>query len=402
MTDIRHVDIAIVGGGMVGTALAAALGQGPYSVALIDERVPAIPNGEPQLRVSALSLASQRLLAALGAWPAIEACGRAQAYDGMQVWDRDDAADIRFDAGELGLATLGWIVENDTVQAALYAQITDDTQVSLLHTTVQHLAYGNDRVHLQLADGQALSAGLVVGADGHDSIVRAFAGITLRGRDYQQQAVVAVVSTEHPHDGVARQRFLPGGPLAFLPLYDGRCSIVWTLPTAEAKTVQSLPPAEFCTVLGDAFGHKLGAVTGCGPRAAFPLRLRQATHYVASRIALVGDAAHVVHPLAGQGVNLGFLDAAALAEVLLDHRRDPGYPPVLRRYERWRRGHNQLMATALDGIERLFATDVGPIPRIRALGLSMTNRLGPVKAMFARQAMGLGGDLPRLVRDGSR
>ncbi len=241
----------------------------------------------------------------------------------------------------------------------------------------------------------------MVGADGADSRVRALAGIDEHRREYDQEAVVATVTTERSNPAIAWQRFLTTGPLAFLPLADGRSSIVWSTGPAEAARLVELPEDEFRAVLGEAFEHRLGAVTAVGRRARFTLRRAHAARYVGPRLALVGDAAHVVHPLAGQGVNLGLLDAATLAEVLLQGRArgcDLGALALLRRYERWRKGENLAMLAALDGLKRLFGASAPPLRWARSAGLSLVDRFPPAKRFFMRRAMGLEGDLPAAAR----
>jgi 2-octaprenylphenol hydroxylase len=241
----------------------------------------------------------------------------------------------------------------------------------------------------------------VVGADGARSPVREWFGMPARLHDYHQSSLVAAVRTGRPHDDTAWQRFLPGGPLAFLPMDDGWSSIVWTMPDTEIDAVLSLEQSDFHAALGAAFDYRLGEIVESGPRESWPLRRLHAEHYVRERVALAGDAAHAIHPLAGQGVNLGLLDAAALAEVLLAARsqgRDPGSLPVLRRYERWRRGDNLIMMSAMDAFNLLFSNSQPPLRWARNLGLSMMNRANPAKDHLMRHAMGLAGDLPALAR----
>jgi 2-octaprenylphenol hydroxylase len=252
-----------------------------------------------------------------------------------------------------------------------------------------------------LDDGAELSADLVVGADGVHSPLRERLQIATQTHDYRQGGLVARVLTEHDHQATAWQRFLPGGPLAFLPTADGWCSIVWTLPAEAAQHMLTADKPVFHEALGEAVDFRLGRIVDSETREVFPLQRLHAEHYVREHVALVGDAAHAIHPLAGQGINLGLLDAAALAEVVLNARKQQqriGSLHVLRRYERWRRGDNQLMMTAMDGFNRLFGNTLPVLSRLRNLGLSLAERVTPAKALLARRAMGLAGDLPALAR----
>ena len=256
---------------------------------------------------------------------------------------------------------------------------------------VAEIDNGADVVTATLTDGTRLRAKLLIAAEGAESSIRAKLGIAFEGRDYHQRAVVAHVATERAHQGTAWQRFQPGGPLAFLPLADGRCSIVWSLPDAEAARILALDDGAFCNELGCAFDFRLGAITAPTPRAAFPLRLRLAEKYVVGRCVLAGDAAHVVHPLAGQGMNLGFRDVRALRTILRAARErgsDIGAAHVLRRYERERRSENTLAARGLDAIERLFDSELSPIAAARGVALGVVDRLAPLKQFFAAVAAG--------------
>jgi 2-octaprenylphenol hydroxylase len=274
--------------------------------------------------------------------------------------------------------------------------------VSLLcPAAVSEIALEQDAATLRLRDGRRVSTRLLVGADGRDSLVRDRVGIASRGWAYDQQALVANVEVERWHQETAWQRFLPTGPLAFLPLRDGRCAVVWSVAEPRAEELLGLDEDEFRSALEDAFDRRLGAIGAIGPRAAFPLRFQHAEQYVRPRLALIGDAAHAVHPLAGQGVNLGLMDAAELAEALDEARargRDIGGAWTLRRYERARRGENALMLTAMDGFKRLFSNRILPVAVARSLGLAAVDRITPLKHVFMRHALGLSGGLPPLAR----
>ncbi|MBI5460884.1 MAG: UbiH/UbiF/VisC/COQ6 family ubiquinone biosynthesis hydroxylase [Gammaproteobacteria bacterium] len=396
-------DIAIVGGGCVGGTLACALAQAGLLVAVIEAREPqrVWPAGSVDIRVFAITRASERIFRAIDCWDAIERGGVSPFRD-MRVWDASGPGTIHFDCAELGEPTLGYIVEQRVIQAALNARMDMlPTLTRLCPAELGAFELDNDAMRITLVDGRVVHARLLVGADGAASRVRGMADIAVAVRDYQQEAVVAVVTTEQPHQETAWQRFLPSGPLAFLPLRDGRSSIVWSTTPQQAAELCALDTPEFLERLGEAFEHRLGRITAVEERARFPLRRMHATHYIAERLALVGDAAHVIHPLAGQGVNLGLLDAATLAEVVLDTRaagRDYGLPGNLRRYERWRHGDNHAMQRAMDGFKDLFGSPARPVQWLRNAGLGLADRAGPVKQVLARHAMGLAGDLPKMAR----
>jgi 2-octaprenylphenol hydroxylase len=397
-------DLLIAGGGMVGSALACALGDADLKIGLLEgaplDRIR--PGLELDARVSAISHASQRIFAAVGAWDGI-AAWRVSPFRDMRVWDATGFGSIHFDSAAIGEPLLGWIIENRVIQFALLERVRQLPAVELLCPatldTAQALENGCWRVCL--SDGREFTTRLLVGADGAQSRVRQLAGIETSGWSYDQTAIVANVRTAEPHQQTAWQRFLPTGPLAFLPLADGRCSIVWATPPEQADALLALNEAEFAEALAEAFDQRLGAIVEVGHRAAFPLRLQHARAYVQPGLALIGDAARVIHPLAGQGVNLGLLDAATLAEVVLDAvaaGHDFGSLKVLRRYERWRKGDNLLMMGMMDGFKRLFGNGLPPVRLLRNIGLNLTDTAGPLKNFIARRAMGLAGDLPRLAR----
>lgn len=394
-------DIAIIGGGMVGATLACALGGSRLRVAVV-EPVAAprqFPAGDFDIRVSAITRATQNVFAAIGAWDGMAArC--VQPYEAMHVWDACGSGAIHFDCTELGEPDLGHIIENRVILAALLDRLASFGNIDFLcPASATGMQLGEDAAQLFLADGRIIAAKLLVGTDGTTSWVREQAGIDSTGWAYDQTAVVATVKTSQHHQNAAWQRFLPSGPLAFLPLPEGYSSIVWSTSHAQAEVLRTLPSAQFLDELQLAFGDALGRMESVGPRGAFPLRLQHADRYVLPRLALAGNAAHALHPLAGQGLNIGILDAAALVEVLLSAgRKDIGSLALLRRYERWRKGDNIAMVGAMDVFKRLFSNDTAPLVQLRNAGLAMADRLGPVKNFFVRRGMGLAGDLPRLAR----
>jgi len=403
-------EVVVVGAGPIGLVTALLLvkrtGLPSTRVAVLDRRIPqpladlqAIPL---DLRVFALSRASERILRAADAWADVAAV-RTSPYERMQVWHADvpphggDA--LVFDAAEIGEPNLGVIAENGVLQAAL-AAAARRAGITLLEGELTGLEFARNAATLHTAQ-RALRARLVIGADGAQSRVRELAGLFATRTDYGQVAIVAMVSTARPHAHTAWQRFLGDGTLAFLPLGDGRSSIVWSLPVARAEKLLSCPIADFERELERDFDGALGPVRLASERLRFPLWRLSAEHYVAARVALVGDAAHVVHPLAGQGANLGFLDAGALADVLaagIASGEDVGAERILRRYERWRRSENELMSAAIDAFDRLLARGSGRIAEFAQRGMPWVGRSGAVKRAFIERAMGLAGELPAAAR----
>jgi 2-octaprenylphenol hydroxylase len=400
---VQKFDIIVIGGGIVGLTTACALGREGVQVALVEAVDPVVDSAAPvrDARVFAITRASQRIFAALGVWDGIVSHA-ACAFRKMQVWDAGGSGTIHFDCADIGEPYLGHMIEPRIIRDTLLEHTRSIASITCFcPAEFTDIAISPPAARVDLDEGTRLTAGLIVAADGVRSPTRAYLGITTRTHDYRQCGVVALVKTERDHEATAWQRFLPGGPLAFLPLADGWSSIVWTLPADEAEQVLEMDRAEFHAALGAAFGYRLGEITESGKREAWPLQRMHAEHYVRERIALVGDAAHTIHPLAGQGVNLGLLDAATLVEVILAARmqgKDPGSLPVLRRYERWRRGENQLMMSAMDGFNALFSNKQPPLRWLRNLGLAAMNAAGPVKDLLMRHAMGLAGDLPALAR----
>jgi 2-polyprenylphenol 6-hydroxylase len=391
-------DVAVVGAGMVGAAAALGLARAGFRVALVEAHDPASWRSDDDigLRVSAISPASQALLDRLGVWDAI-AAARVSPYRSMRVWE--DEGEIGFDAAPAGLAELGHIVENALIADRLWAALGREADIDIrCPLAVTGLEQDADHATLLLDDGHSLRARALVAADGAASPLRDLAGIVVRGRDYGQKGLVLHVASDLPHQQTAWQRFLPGGPLALLPLSDGRCSVVWTLPAEEAGRLLQLADDELSALLTETSDARLGRLRVASPRAAFPLRLGLAETYQSGRLVLAGDAAHVVHPLAGQGVNLGFLDVAALIDVLTRARangRDPGAIDVLRRYARWRNSENTIAAHGFDMLERLFGHEHEVLAAMRRQGLTIANRIVPLKRFFLRYAAGYGGRQPR-------
>ena len=403
-----QADLIIVGAGMVGSALALALKDSGLDILLIDGSPLSVKPFDAEAafepRVSALSAASQRILDRLGAWPGVVA-RRASPYGEMQVWDGTGTGAIHFSAASVHADVLGHIVENRVVQDALLEPLHDSGIGLMPNARLEHLRHSGDDWLLTLVDGRQLRAPLVIAADGANSAVRRLAGCATREWDYLHHAIVTSVRCEQPHRRTAWQRFTDDGPLAFLPLDrqgdEHWCSIVWSVTPEEAERLMALDGEAFCSALGEAFEHRLGRVEHSDPRLCIPLRQRHAKRYVEPGLALIGDAAHTIHPLAGQGVNLGFLDAAVLAEVLLHaHARGERLADekVLSRFERRRMPYNLGMMAAMEGFERLFQADPLPLRWLRNAGLRWVNQQPEAKALFVRQALGLSGDLPDLAR----
>ena len=403
-----RADLLIVGAGMVGSALALALKDSGLKILLLDGSPLSVKPFAAELpfepRVSALSAASQRILERLGAWAGTTG-RRTSPYAHMQVWDGSGTGEIHFSAASVHAEVLGHIVENRVVQDALLDCLHGTAIEMLPNARLEQMRRSGDDWLLTLADGRTLRAPLVVAADGANSAVRRLTGCETREWDYQHHAIVTSVRCSRPHQQTAWQRFTDHGPLAFLPLArDGQqdwCSIVWSTTPELAERAMAMDDAAFCRELELAFEGRLGQVLSADPRVCVPLRQRHAKRYVAEGLVLIGDAAHTIHPLAGQGVNLGFLDAAVLAQVLL-HAADRGERladvRVLSRYERRRMPHNLALMAAMEGFERLFQADSLAVRLLRNTGLKWVNNMPEAKAVFVRQALGLTGDLPPLAK----
>ncbi len=400
-------DVVIVGGGMVGTCLAALLARedalAGWKIALVDPASPRKPDEqELDLRVSALSRASERILGAARAWDAI--APHASAYSDMVVWDAASTPDrpdaLRFSAAETAEPNLGHIVENLRVQWALHESPLL-RGITSVRSSLAGLEFEVDAARVTLEDGRRLTCRLVIGADGSQSVARQLAGIGRSGWTYDQTAIVAHLQPERPHRATAWQRFLPTGPLALLPLQDGRVSLVWTTTPDEAAGLQALDEAEFSERVSVASDHVLGKVTLASGRAGYPLGLWHARAYVQPRLALVGDAAHTIHPLAGQGVNLGLLDCASLVQVFADAAakgEELHGLRVLRRYERWRRSENAVVMGICDTLNRLFAEKSVAVAGLRRMGMTVVSSQPFLRRSLIERALGAGGDAPQLAR----
>ncbi|MEP1215375.1 MAG: UbiH/UbiF/VisC/COQ6 family ubiquinone biosynthesis hydroxylase [Marinobacter sp.] len=405
MNDQPHFDILVVGGGMIGSALALGLSRQGWSVGLVEgsDRKTLLKGSAPvedvdgfDPRVSAISVASQRLLEQLGVWPDI-AAGRHCPYQTMTVWDGDGTGRIQFEAAELRAAALGTIIENRRIVRALFTALADSSVRLIDGARVTGWWQDGNERGIRLEDGCTLAASLVVAADGAHSRMRQWVGLPTREWDYGQQAIVCTVRTTQSHRFTAWQRFSPTGPLAFLPLLtesgdEHFCSIVWSQDTEEARRLMALEDEAFRAELESAIERELGSVEVVSRRYTFPLRQRHAKDYIASGFALVGDAAHTIHPLAGQGANLGYGDVHALLDELLRARQagiDPDNALVLARYQRRRKGDNLAMMAAMEGFKQLFGRDELAVRWLRNTGMRWLNQLGPVKNRIAAEAMGL-------------
>lgn len=413
---MTQTDVLIIGAGMAGLTLACALAESDLNILLIDPHVPPSPPQWPATfdpRVSALTHASENILRKLGVWDAMSV-HRVAAFTGMDVWDANGTGNIQFGAEESGVTHLGHLVENRVTTHCLFERLQKNTTVEFRPLTLARILEnengGDAAWKVLLSDGSEIVATLLIGADGAQSKVRDQLGFRCRTWAYGQSAIVTTVTTEQPHDNIARQIFRDTGPLAFLPLREHTgsrksciSSIVWSLTSADAQQVMMLDDATFCQRLGAAFEQRLGKVIATDRRFCFPLTQNHAVDYVLPGVALIGDAAHTLHPLAGQGINLGFLDAAVLAEEIL-HAHEKGLPigdvSVLRRYQRRRKADNLLMMSVMEGFKRLFGTSIPPLQVARNLGMSFVNRHTLIKQQILQRAMGLAGDLPALAQPG--
>ena len=400
----HRAEVVVGGAGFAGLALAIALRQGlgdPFTVTVADPALAHARSKDP--RASAIAAAARRLFEAIGVWDAV--AENAQPILDMVVTDSklDDAVRPAFltFGGEVEEGEpFAHMIENRHLVDAL-AEKAKSLGVELRATPVAGFAADANSTEVQFADGETITARLLVGADGARSLIREQAGIATHGWNYDQSAIVTTVAHEREHNGRAEEHFLPAGPFAILPLTGRRCSIVWTETSGEADRIVALPDNEFHAELEKRFGLQLGDIEVVGPRRAFPLGLFTARTFIGERLALVGDAAHIIHPIAGQGLNMGLRDVAALAEAIADAARlglDPGGPEVLERYQRWRRFDTMTMGVATDGLNRLFSNHSDALRLVRDIGLGLVERMPMLKRMFIREAAGFTGDVPKLLK----
>lgn len=398
MSDNQKVDVVIAGAGMVGSALAALLAKTGKQIAVVDPAQPKAWDNSAQfgLRVSALTEASRMVLERAGAWPLIKA-NRCYPYQRMEVWDHGSPALVQFDSAQVHRPWLGTLVENDLVVHALEATLDTLPNVHRIHQGFESSQVVDGGREVELSSGEKIFTHLLVGADGARSRVREHLDIPVKQTDYQQQGIVGVVELEGSHQSTCWQRFLPTGPLAFLPLSEGLVSIVWSADTEESERLMALSEEDFSRELSIAMGGRLGRVKLVSQRAAFPLRAQWAESYIAENALLVGDAGHVVHPLAGQGANLGFMDVAWLYQIVTSHWSSQGQPiphALLRKYERCRRADNRNMSDAMTAFQRIFARQEEPVRHLRAAAFAIANNVPVVKQGIVKRAMGVSGDLP--------
>ena len=384
-------DVIIAGGGITGLTLACALKHTGLRIAVIDQREPQCFEKDYGLRVSAINRASLKIFDAVNAFEYMQNL-RVSPFREMHVWDSSGVGQIHFDSAELGLDVLGYIIENNVIQLALLDAVKRSETIDwLCPATIESLDISKDQKQVRLAEGSILTAQLLVGADGARSEVRREMASELVRRSYQQQAIVCTVSTEYDHQQTAWQCFMPSGPLAFLPLADGSCSIVWSLDESRIEHMMALDDEAFSEKLAEAFEYRLASVKLLSTRAVFPLGHGHVERYVQQGLALVGDAAHIIHPLAGQCANLGIMDAACLADVIteaLEAKRQWSAVHTLRKYERSRKVENRLMETTMTGFKYLFGSDNPVLTEMRNIGLNLVDHAGSVKQLFIKQALG--------------
>lgn len=394
-------DTVIIGGGMVGMSLAVALAREGMRIAVVEKG--SLPvQLEPSFdgRSTAVALGSKNIFEAMGVWQAMAA--EAQPILDIRVSDGDAPFFLHYDHTEVGSKPFGFIVENRYIRHALHNAAKNYPNITLYeNSALEGFEADNAGCTVRLKGGLSLRCQLVVGADGKQSQLRSLAGIKTLEWAYKQTAIVCTIVHENPHHGVAQERFLPAGPFAVLPMTHHRSSLVWVEPAERVGLYMELPEEEFVQEIAERTGDYLGAISVSGKRFAYPLSLMHAKTYIAPRLALIGDAAHAIHPLAGQGVNLGFRDVAVLTEVMSERFKlglDIGGEEVLRHYQQWRRFDNITMLAVTDGLNRLFNLEMVPVRLARGLGMWAVGKIPPLKKFFMRHAMGLSGDVPRMTR----
>ena len=398
----KHFDVIVVGAGMIGTTSACLFARQGLRVGLVEIQAVGQLQTTANGRVSAINLASSNLFKALEVWPGSDR-NHVCPYHSMQVWDQNSPAKITFEAADLGRKNLGYIIENQAIVAAMLAKLQQNYNVAILDSAqVIGIDRHNTKLRLKvILSDQEIETRLLVGADGSHSRVRKLCDLETRFSDFGQDAIVTAVSTSLDHQSTARQCFLETGPVAMLPLADGRCSIVWSCDREQADELMQLDDLAFCARLQPLFLSELGEIIECQPRQRFALGQHHSSRYIADSVALIGDAAHITHPLAGLGANLGFLDAAALAEVVelaARHGRDIGQQSVLRRYERWRKGDNALVLGMMKGFKGIFGSSHASAKMVRSTGMNLADSIPPLKNTLAKYATGLYGDIPAICQ----
>ena len=397
----ENADVLIVGSGLAGATASCALARiGIKVVVLESEQKPEWNSRKYDLRASALNIASQNTLSNIGAWSKIKSMRMSQ-FDAIDVWDENSGGRIHFEGNDAGLDYLGHIVENSATLSALHGVLYQNKVGVHYGASINRVFHEKDYIFVTTNDKKTFRAKLLVGADGSNSRVRDLSDISIHKKPYRQKAIVAQVGTEKKNRKTAYQKFLSSGPLAFLPLSDYQSLIVWSTDEKTSDELMHLPDLMFEQKLSDVFDHKLGIVKLLSHRKRFSVTSGQASTYIKNRIALIGDAAHMVHPLAGLGANQGIMDAAALAEIVnisSNNSSDIGNRASLRRYERWRRTENQLISSTVDAIFHCFSTTDSTISNLRYFGLNLTDNLKPIKSLFVKQATGISGKLPEISR----
>jgi len=400
MQQSDHADVIIVGGGMVGLALACALRHSGLQIVIIERGEPPVRRSLGRdCRVSAIVMGNVKILQGLGVWDYLKK--DAGPMRAMRIWDNQEQGGIRFDGSEIGEDQLGYLIENSATQKAMHKALLESDSVEFCSPAeIAEVDWLAEHVSVKLADGRHLTTPLIVGADGGRSWIREQAGIGLWQRDYNQKGIVATVRPERGHNGIAYQRFLPTGPLAMLPMSDDLCSIVWSAENSEADRLMAMGEDAFLEALNLTFGPVLGRITEAGERAAFPLIARLAKHFVRERVALIGDAAHCIHPLAGLGVNLGLRDAMVLAQEISDARRfdeDWGEMAVLERYMKQRMPDVLSVMGSMEGLHQIFTGTMPGLKEVRGLGMRLIGNSGAIKQLLMRNSTGLSLPVPKQI-----